>query len=73
MGVGAVTGVAVEEDLPWVDVGVDLPWAEVAHQWVVVVAASGRVVEAPVAVDPCEVDPVETEVTEEHDHTRSGL
>ncbi|KAL3247377.1 hypothetical protein MRX96_057099 [Rhipicephalus microplus] len=72
-GPGVVTEVAVEVDHPWVDEGVDRPWAEVAHQWEAVVAASGQVVEAPDVADPCEVDLAETEVTEERDHTRSGL
>lgn len=73
VGVGVVIEVAVEADHPWVDEGVDRPWAEVAHQWEAVVAASGQVVEAPDVADPCEVDLAETEVTEERDHTRSGL
>lgn len=75
MGVGVATGVAAEEDHPWVDEEADRPWAAVAPQWVAVaVDLVDQVVEALVVVDPCEVDPVVTEATEERDHTRnSGL
>lgn len=71
MGVGVATGVAAEEDHPWVDEAVDRPWVEVAPQWVAAVVDLGQVVEALVVADPCEVDPVVTEATEEHDHTRN--
>lgn len=74
MEVVVVTEVVVEEDHPWVDEVVDHPWVEEAHQWVAVVVASDQVVGVLVVADPCEVDPAETEVTEEHDLTReSGL
>lgn len=76
MGVGVATGVAAEEDHPWVDEEADRPWAAaVAPQWVAVaVGLVDQVVEALVVVDPCEVDPVVTEATEERDRTKnSGL